>query len=270
MERSYNTVTSGDDGITIGSSRYPTSAHLVAAIHRGDEAAMRELFILYAPLLRDQARLMNIDRGDRDELVMTLLDDVVLHLVENAVTPRDLSRYLVAALRNRARNRHRDVRRRQLKLDGAYSVAGIAGQRIVAECHSEFAVRASAASSEDLVPLRSAIAKLATRSAAELRGDELTMMIAVGRHVPLRDVAEQLGISYAAARVRLHRLRARFIKLATQFVSMLDANERREIERFFRRAEVPLGIAAASESAVTVGRQSVRGVVPPENGNGQI
>ena len=66
------------------------------------------------------------------------------------------------------------------------------------------------------------------------------MMIAIGRHMPLRDIAEQLGISYSAARVRLHRLRARFARLATQYVESLKSEERREIERFFRRAQVRL------------------------------
>ena len=269
MERSYDTVTSGDDG-AIASSRYPTSAHLVAAIHRGDEAAMRELFILYAPLLRDQARRMNIDGGDRDEIVTTLLDDVVLHLVENSVTPRDLSRYLVAALRNRVRNRHRSVRLHELKLEGAYSVARVAGERIVAECHSEYGMRASGGTTEDPPPLRSAIVKLAARSAAELRREELTMMIAVGRHVPLRDVADQLGITYAAARVRLHRLRARFTRLATQFMSILDEREQREIERFFRRAEVPLTLGAVRQPVLKSGKGTGRGDAPPESTNGKI
>ena len=66
------------------------------------------------------------------------------------------------------------------------------------------------------------------------------MMIAIGRHMPLRDIAEQLGISYSAARVRLHRLRARFARLATHYVESLKPEERREIERFFRRAQVRL------------------------------
>ena len=84
MERSDNTVRSGDDGIAIASSRFPTSAALVAAIKRGESPAIRELFILYAPLLRDQARLMSIDRGEEEAFVTTLLDDVVLHLIDSS------------------------------------------------------------------------------------------------------------------------------------------------------------------------------------------
>lgn len=66
------------------------------------------------------------------------------------------------------------------------------------------------------------------------------MMVGVGRHVPLRDVAEQLGVTYGAARVRLHRLRERFRKLAIEYMGALKSDDRREIERFFRRAQVRL------------------------------
>ena len=69
---------------------------------------------------------------------------------------------------------------------------------------------------------------------------------------------------------RRHRLRARFTKLATQFVSMLDADEQREIERFFRRAEVPLSLARPKQPLLKSGEQSVRGYVPPEKTNGKV
>jgi len=66
------------------------------------------------------------------------------------------------------------------------------------------------------------------------------MLICVERHLPLREIAEQLGITYAAVRVRLHRLRERFRKLAIEHVRTLKSDERHELERFFRRAEVRL------------------------------
>lgn len=249
MEQSDNTVRSGDDQFAIASSRYPTSTLLLGAIHRGEVGAIRELFILYAPLLRDQARRMSVNPDERDEVVTTLLDDVVLHLMENEITPRHLARYLVAALRNRARNRHRNAKRQRTTRDGAYSELGHTRERIVAECHSEYGVHAAQpADAEATLPLRLAIAKLAEKSATELNRDEMIMMIGIGRHVPLRDIAEQLGITYGAARVRLHRLRDRFGRLAIQYVATLKADERREIERFFRRAQVGISEKKESES----------------------
>ncbi|HEY3133846.1 MAG TPA: sigma-70 family RNA polymerase sigma factor [Gemmatimonadaceae bacterium] len=239
MERSDNTAQREDE--TIASTRYPTSARLLAAIHRGDETAIRELFLLYAPLLRDQARRMSIGSHERAEIVTTMLDDVVLHLMEHQIAPRHLTRYLVASLRNRARNWHRDAQRRQATHEHAYSDVGTSRQQIVAECHSEYGVRASHVSDHDTsLPVRPSIAKLAERAVQELTHGETTMLICLGRHMPLREIAEQLGITYGTARVRLHRLRERFRKLTLEHIQALKSNEREELERFFRRAEVTL------------------------------
>jgi RNA polymerase sigma factor (sigma-70 family) len=247
VERSDNIDWSGDDGSAIASTRYPTSARLLAAIHRREEAAIREFFVLYAPLLRDQARRMDIEVEQVDEVVTTLLDDVVLHLIENALAPRHLARYLVAALRNRVRSHHRDAQRHRLTQEGGYAEVGSAHQRIVAESHSAYGIRSSTGPDDDgALALRSAIAKLAERSARELTPDEMTMLVGIGRHMPLRDMAEQLGITYGAARVRLHRLRERLRKLAMQYMVTLKPEEKLEVERFFRRAEVRI-VAAASE-----------------------
>ena len=142
MEQSENTARREDDE-ALASTRYPTSARLLAAIHRGEEAAIREFFLLYAPLLRDQARRMSIGPDDRDEFVTTLLDDVVLHLMEHQIAPRHLTRYLVASLRNRTRNWHRDSHRRLAVRESAYYQPSTSRERIVAECHSEYGMRAS-------------------------------------------------------------------------------------------------------------------------------
>jgi hypothetical protein len=89
-------------------------------------------------------------------------------------------------------------------------------------------------------PLQTAVMKLAQWSALALRADELALMVGVSRHMPVRDLAAQLEISYAAARVRVHRLRERFRKLVVQHAATLDAAERREVERFLRRAGIGL------------------------------
>jgi RNA polymerase sigma factor (sigma-70 family) len=246
VEESDNTARRDDDE-AIASARYPTSTRLIAAILRADEGAIRELFLLYSPLLRDQARLMSIAPQDRQEFVTTLLDDVVLHLIEHQAAPRNFSRYLVASLRNRARNWHRDSHRRLDAEERAYDEPATSPQRIVAECHSEYAIRASARVPTDSDSSgREPIVKLSERLSRELTREEQTMMICVGRHVPLREVADQLGVTYGTARVRLHRLRDRFRKLAIEYMRSLKSDERLELERFFRRAEVILpGVAGA-------------------------
>jgi RNA polymerase sigma factor (sigma-70 family) len=269
VERSEKFVWSGDDEPAIASARYPTSGELLAAIHRGDEAAIGELFLRFAPLLRDQARRMGIDAGERDEVVTTILDDVVIHLIENQLAPRHLAKYLVASLRNRARNRHRDSNRRRNAEEGAYGDVGLGAQRVVAECHSEYGIHAShSRENVESQPLRSAIRKLAEKSARELTRDETIMVVGVGRHIPLREMAAQLGITYGAARVRLHRLRERFRKLATEYVVTLRPDEKREIERFLRRAGVRLSQPSSSITLQSAIERAPRSKV--EKTNGQV
>jgi RNA polymerase sigma factor (sigma-70 family) len=224
------------------SDRFPTSASLLAAIHDGDAPAIRELFLLYAPLLRDQARRMGIDGDERDEMVTTLLDDVVLHLMEHRLAPLHLARYLVSAFRNRARRRHRDVGRRDAVRSVASEEIGAAQQRVVAECISEYTLGASGVN--EITTRNAVLSGLAQCVAAELSADEMKMMIGIGRHMPLREIADQLRITYGAARVRVHRLRERFRRIATSYVSGLKPEDKKEIARFFRRAEYELAPAA--------------------------
>ena len=225
-------------------------ASFIAAIAQGETAALRALYLFYVPLLRDQARQLGTPADERAELVTTVLDDFVLHVQSDAVVPYDVARYLVAAVRNRIRTQHRGRLRARALHERAYSTTASSGQRIVAESHSEFSLRSAQPSADDTAgSLSTAITKLAEWSALMLRPEELVLMIGVSRHVPLRDVAKQLGISYAAARVRVHRLRERFRTLVLQHVATLDAKEKREVERFLRRAGLCL------ESRVERGRK---------------
>ena len=256
MEQSDNSARrEGEEAIA--STRYPTSARLLAAIHRRDESAIREFFLLYAPLMRDQARRMSIAPDDGDEFVTTVLDDVVLHLMEHHIVPRHLTRYVVASLRNRARNWHRDSGRRIAARERAYTEPIAFGERIVAECHSEYGINASRLVDADRCsPVPGSIAGLAERSARELTRDELVMLICIERHLPLREVAQELGVSYSSVRVRLHRLRERFRKMAIEHVHALKPDERQELERFFRRAQVSLSPRATAGKEEKVNGQT--------------
>ena len=229
------------------STRYPTSAKLLAAIHDGQEPAIREFFLLYAPLLRDQARRMGIG-DDGDDMVTTLLDDVVLHLMEHRLAPRDLARYLVAAFRNRARRRHRDHGRRDISQSAAYSAIGADHQRVVAECLSQHTLSASGGD-ESAHAVRPVIQRLAECIAAELDTHDMKMMIGIGRHMPLREIADQLGISYGTARVRVHRLRERFRRIVVRYLATLKPDDKNEITRFFRRAEFDMASAPVHQNA---------------------
>jgi RNA polymerase sigma factor (sigma-70 family) len=237
-------------GLPLG---YASFASFIAALRRADRVALREAYVCYMPLLRDRARRLNVPPDECDELAGTVLADVLMHLQETDVPPRDLVRYLVGALRNRIRNAHRGRRRALDTQERAYAIPDRAGQRVVAECHSEYALRASGAAADTdhgaAESLHSAIQKLAAWSAQALTDAEATLMIGLSHHVPLRELAEQSGISYGAARVRVHRLRERFQKLARQHVASLGDDERREMQRFFRRAGITLHEPAARPAA---------------------
>ncbi len=71
------------------------------------------------------------------------------------------------------------------------------------------------------------------------------MMVGVSRGVPMRVMADQLGIEYGTARVRVHRIRERLRKLLASYVAELVGDEKREVERFFRRAGVDLAATQA-------------------------
>jgi DNA-directed RNA polymerase specialized sigma24 family protein len=236
------------------SDRFPTPASLLAAIHDGDAAAIREFFLLYAPLLRDQARRLGVDGDDRDEIVTTLLDDVVLHLMEHRLAPRDLARYVVGAFRNRTRRRHRDSGRRDAVRSVASREIGGGQQRVVAECISEYTLGASG--SAGVVTGNAVLRGLAECVARELSADEMKMMVGIGRHMPLREIADQLRISYGAARVRAHRLRERFRRIAGAHVATLKPEDRKEIARFFRRAEFDLAPATNQSAQPMLREQS--------------
>ena len=184
---------------------------------------------------------MGLGAGDRREMATTVLDDVAMRLQAADFVPKDLTHYLVGALRNRVRSRLRDANRAHAHRERAYSALDSTGELVVAECHSSYGLHIAEASDDDSrQELDPAIRNLAEYSAQSLSEVELTLMIGLGRLIPLRELAEHAGISYGAAGVRVHRLRERFRKLALQHLATLGPEERRELERFFRRAGVIL------------------------------
>ena len=224
-------------------AEYRSVAGFLAALRRDDEHALRQLFVFYSPLLRDEARRMGLGPGDRREIVTTVLDDVLMRLQASNAVPVDFAQYLVVALRNRVRSGLRQSRR-----SGEASLnAAFAGEMVIAECHSAYGLQAARpADADDEQSLPLAIRKLAEFSAQALSTVDGSLMVGLGRLIPLRDLAAQEGITYGAARVRVHRLRERFRKLAVQHLSTLEPAERRELERFFRRAGVVLNAGDAA------------------------
>lgn len=231
-----------------------SQARFLAAVANGDERALRQLFVAFAPLLREQARSLGVRDEDREPLVFKVLETFALRLLDERRVPREIARYLVGALRNEARKLRRDERRRQGWYDRACDQHSGTTERVVAECHSAYGMRTSRGveelsdagdMDEDAVGRRpgdaaTPIEQLGARAALAFSVEERQMMVGVSRGVPMRVIAEQLGIEYGTARVRVHRIRERLRSLLGGYVAELEGNEKREVERFFRRAGVDL------------------------------
>jgi len=70
---------------------------------------------------------------------------------------------------------------------------------------------------------------------AALTAEERQMLIWVSNAVPMREIAQWLGIGYSAAKVRLSRLRSRLRERALRHVNECAGAEREELVGFLRR-----------------------------------
>jgi DNA-directed RNA polymerase specialized sigma24 family protein len=219
---------------------YPSIEVFVAAIKRGDERALAAFFVHYTPLLTYQARRLGVAPHEVSELVTTVLDDIAMQFSHGLGAPRELTRFLVVCLRNAARKWKRTLARHDARLTRARTSSN--GESVVAECHSEYALHAAqGVDVVDVDSLNRALDGLTRFAMQELTDVDRELVVATSNHIPLRDVAPPLGLTYAAARVRLHRLRMRLTRLAQQYANGLDANERLEVQRFLRRAGLQRG-----------------------------
>jgi len=221
------------------SNRFPTQAALLTAIRKGEELAMKELFVVYVPICREEARRLNVSADYRDTIVHTVLDDVVLRLAETVLPPAALTTYVLNALRNRVRKEYRDTARARVSDEQTYATSDGSQEAVIAETHSEYGIRISSGIENGSTnPARSVITRLAEVITGELAREDVALLVGVNRYIPLRKLAEEMNITHGAARVRLSRLRQRLAKLAGEYVNSLEPHERREVLRFLRRANV--------------------------------
>jgi len=77
----------------------------------------------------------------------------------------------------------------------------------------------------------------------------------VAENIPQREIAEWLGVSYAVARKRLERLRARLTEVAMHYANTLEPDDARELQRFFHRCRARIGARTIAVGAPTSARQ---------------
>ena len=217
---------------------------LLAAMRRDEARAFTEFVRRHHRLLLRYARVARLDREDADALTMEVIEDTVLRLVGvSAVEPRDVRAYMVRAFHHRYLNLRRAAKAREGAMRSAARSghAELDGQVVAAAC-SESALRDARPRhlDEERAPTaRGAVLRLGLALDAALSDDERRLLTWVGEHVPQRLIAEWLGVSFAAARQKLSRLRRRLRALADRHVAALDAEERCELEGVLRRTGVP-------------------------------
>jgi DNA-directed RNA polymerase specialized sigma24 family protein len=213
---------------------------LLDAMRRNDAGAFREFFERFSPLLAALAGSCGIGTDRRDEVVTEFLDDVAMHLaLASTAVPRSVASYLATSFRNRAKKVARALRVSEA-LPSAYLVDGGGSERIVATLASEDAVRASHGPDWDGPGLSVAIERLALELERGLDAEERQLLALLGERVPQREIAEWLGTTHGALRVRVTRLRARLADAAVRYAWRLEGAERAALDRFFARIAIPV------------------------------
>jgi DNA-directed RNA polymerase specialized sigma24 family protein len=231
---------------------------IVVAMRRGEAVAFEQYIERFHRILLDYARRAGVAPSERDELVSELLDDVAIQLVSRSgPLPQNPRMYLLRALRNRLLNRKRGTERRRRVVSEAagasYAGRDPAAGESAAGCSEEM-LRASHGPEWEGAPLPRVLERLAGRLSEALRDDERLLLVAVAENIPQREIAEWLGVSYAVARKRLERLRARLTDVAMQYANTLEPDDARELQRFFHRCRARIGaraIALADGDAIT-------------------
>jgi RNA polymerase sigma factor (sigma-70 family) len=223
--------------------RAADDAALLDGMRAAATGAYRELYERYAPVLRALAqRLRPGDPATRD-----LADDVLTDTAERVrrdptFAPERLPAYLAGALVRQIADATRRAHRRRAVEDGAAEDIAGSAERVLRDVVSEYAVRACAgpAADPDAARLAPALGRLAAALGAACTPRERELLRLLADAVPQPEIARALGLTYGAARARIHRFRKRVWAWAAAYVASLPAAERAEVRRFLRRAGGPL------------------------------
>jgi len=231
---------------------------IVVAMRRGEAAAFEQYVDRFHRILLDYARRAGVPPMERDELVSELLDDVAIQLMtRHGPLPQNPRMYLLSALRHKLLNRKRGSERRRRMVSeaarAAYGDRDPAAGEMAAGCSEEMQRTSRGPEWED-APLPNVLERLAGRLSEALSADERQLLVAVAENIPQREIAEWLGVSYALARKRLERLRARLTGVAMHYANSLEPDDARELQRFFHRCRARIGartIATPKGDAIT-------------------
>jgi len=209
-------------------------ATLLVALKNEIPGAFVEIVGRYQALMFRYARNFGIQRDERREWVSSLMHDVVLALLKpGAVVPDSLGAYLARACRNRAYADHRAaVRRKRHEHEAAADELDAAKVCEIREPELDDTGEDAKWNSSGLPP---GLVRLAAKLDNAITPDERMLLDWSSEAVPLRVIAEWLGISRTAAAQRVSRLKQRLRKLAPGISSDFTEGEHADVKQFFQR-----------------------------------
>lgn len=239
-----STMSSADARLAAAAEvRSCSDGQLVARMRAGDVLAWGEFAARFRTPVEAFARRIGIPSWEWEVCITEVLDDEAMRLASPAVElPTNLGAYLTRA----SYHRYLRLKRARACRERNYTEASgdFAGERVVGTLCSEHAVRACdgamtlshAGSSDEGESPADVVGRLARAIEAKLTEEEQLVLAWVGQGVPHRQIAEWLGSGYDATTKRIWRLCRRVREAVPRHLEQFSGVERREVERFFRRA----------------------------------
>jgi len=221
----------GERGPRRPSDHEQTDTELLIALRRCDSRAYEAFARRFSGVLLDQAHRLGIDRSERETVVTEFLDDIIIRLATRE-SPRSLGYFVVVAFRNHVLDARRAAKRR------TESTATDRDDVLHASCSAYTMQVAESASGASAHP--SVARDLIARVVAGCTESERQLLLWSAHGVPLREVAGWLGISHAAVRQRIVRLRARLMRDTARHLDTLPPAERLRVTKLLRRAGVTI------------------------------
>jgi DNA-directed RNA polymerase specialized sigma24 family protein len=209
---------------------------------RGQTRAWRAFHTRFHRLLEAHARRQRIPAEHWPVCITEVLDDEALRLASRqSLQPLDLPAYLVRA----SHHRYLRIKRAEVARARVYGWAGetVEGGDVVASTCSQASLAASAGPESSTPHVSPAVRRLTDDLTARLSPEDRLVLVWLGERVSHRQIAEWLGISYAACTKRIWRLCRRLRTRAIARAGDYSSDDRRALARVLR------GCAAFSEFA---------------------
>lgn len=231
------------DGTADGSKRASrelqseADIQLLVRMRRTEPAALRLFCTRFRLPLMNWAGRLGVPQNDREEVVMSFLDDMIMKLMTMRA-PRSLPTFVITAFCNHVSDARRDAAVRTRRDERESEAVG--SEHAVASLCSEYSLRAVRGADSDSDTGATSMVALLTRVLEPYTQDERMLLIWLSHRIPLRDIAHWLGITYETAKKRATRLKSRVARDTIAALGAADAEERATVARVLRRAGIDL------------------------------